>query len=172
MSKPAAHDVAKVKDAINVLRGRGDPHYATDIARYTGLSLAKVRRVLDYLEAQAKSNPVGRQTMPWTEMRGNKGGIAVTDVERERARRQRDRSIRMQAIRHEGRVAAEYKRKPVSPELAEEWARSAMRVDRTTFSKVRAEIDMIHLQALVDSGMDVLPAYQEHMTVMARIDAI
>ena len=85
--KPRPDHVAKVQDAIDVLTSRGVAHYRPDIARFTGLSQRTVEQVLDHLEAKAKSNPIGQTTIPWSRMRGNKGGIATSKKEREFAAR-------------------------------------------------------------------------------------
>ena len=57
-------------------------------------------------------------------------------------------------------------------EWAIRWAKAARSVGPPAFAVTRALIDELHLQALVDSGMDVLPAYKDHLILMAEIDAL
>jgi alkylated DNA nucleotide flippase Atl1 len=170
--KPRPDHIAKVQDAITVLKGRGVAHYRPQIAKFTGLSPRTVQQVLEHLEAKAKSNPTGRITIPWTRMKGDRGGIATSQSERRDAEAQRDSSIQSQLENHETRLRAEYLRVPLDDKLAVRWARYGRKIGRTRFAEVRAVVDEKHLQALVDSGMDVLPAYRDHLVLMTEIDAL
>lgn len=171
--KPRPDHISRVQDAITILKGKGDPHYRTDIAAYTGLTTGQVNRVLDHLEAKAKANPTGRVTIPWSEMRGKKGGIATSAAERWRAHDQRRQSMQSQLIRDAERCEAEFRRNPIETKWATEWAISAKGIDdAAVFPVVREAINDLHFQALIDSGMDALPALKDHLVFMAEIDAL
>lgn len=170
--KPQAADISKVQDAITVLKGRGDAHYRPDIAAFTGLSQARVDRVLDHLEAKAKSNPTGKVTIPWTRMRGNKGGIATSSADRQRGARQRKQAIKSQGIRQMERCEAEYRRTPGSRDWAIDWADAARGVGRVEFQAARDEINVLFLDAMLAKGLPTLEAIREQLVLMAEIDAL
>ena len=177
-SKPTAVDISKVHDAIAVLKSRGVPCYRTDIARYTGLSLARVDRVLAHDEGVAASNPKGKITMRWNRLAGQTGkaGIALNDRDRRIAAEQRDKAIDSQLIHHASRRRAEYLRTPDIEPKAVAWAWAVRRVGVADFALVRAEIDQVHTEAmslLVDAGkLGFAEAFKRHYDLMAEIDAL
>lgn len=170
--KPAPHDIAKVQDAIAVLKSRGDAHYKPDIAKFTGQSEAKVQHVLDHLEAKAKSNPKGKITIPWTRMRGDKGGIATSNDDRRRGGIQREQAIHSQAVRQMERCEAEFRRTSDSKEWAIHWAKAARAVGRVEFGAVRNDIAVLYLDALIVKGVPTLDAVKSQLELMMEIDAL
>lgn len=170
--KPQAADISKVQDAITVLKGRGVAHYRPDIAAFTGLSQARVNRVLDHLEAKAKSNPTGKVTIPWTRMRGNKGGIATSSVDRDLGADQRQKGIQAQQVRQMERCEAEFRRTPDSKARALRWAKAARGVGRVEFDEVRNEVHVLYTDALEAKGMLRVEAFREALILVGEIDAL
>lgn len=170
--KPRPDHEAKVRDAINVLKSRGVAHYRPDIAAYTGLAEGIIDGVLRYWENQAVNKPRGKITVPWSEMKGKLGGIALTPVERRKAAIQRDTSLQSQLERHELRTKTEYLREAINAEWAMAWALGALRVGRDTFKDARKTIDLKHLEALIASKMDLAEAVEQHAELMDRIDRL
>jgi predicted GIY-YIG superfamily endonuclease len=172
--KPQPHQIAKYDDALAVLRSARKPHYATDIAAYTGMSMAVVRRVQAHKEAQAASNPKGKVIIQVTEMRGVKGGIAVTNTEREAARQQRAKSRKSQTEHDDRRLETEFRRRPTSGGIAVEWATCVRALDPIRRAEVRQEIETLHYAETVAAAApaDQLAAYKEHLVLLAEIDAL
>jgi len=163
------HHITKVLDAINVLKSRGDPHYSTDVVRYTSLKPNIVQGVLAEVEAAARINPTGRRTIPWTRHKGREGGLAKSPTERWEGASQRSRSIQTQLERHYHRVKSEYERQPHADKWAMQYARAAHRVGVEQYKEAAEMIQRRHLQALLDKGMDSDEAVDRNMALLEAI---
>lgn len=175
MKKPPDHHVAKVQDAINVLKSRGGSCYKPDVAAFVGnMSVAEVDRVYLWWESEVIADPTGKREMPWQNMEGKVGGFAITPHEKGRAIGQRDRSIISSIERQLHKVNAEYLRTPDDPDKALLLAETARRFDRAAFDEARALINERHLEALMEVKPRLAPAdiAKAHTSLMTEVDQI
>lgn len=167
---PAIHlDATRLIDAVNVLRGRGEPAYATNCAEHLGWSLGYVDKVKRHIIDRLYEDFELDLEVPWTVMAGERGGIAETDDQRLAAIAQVRKGHRSRNENTFKRIRIEFCKHPTLDTLAHAYAEAAYHQGRDVYGEAYREIQKLNLEALLNDGLEHAAAIERSNRLLGVI---